>query len=239
VFLFDFIFHFFVYDFDCSVFAFINISLVLYNMLFRFPPMHFYRIFIFLQLLSPLIVVAFLCPGANAVQNKQPFPDIPFKVFSTFIEENFSSKISLATVLMLLFTLNENTDLLNLHQQQQNPQLKKVEQWREISAWIKSLAHEIQIQTTNAKFKTFFKKFDVLHSLPDTEVIDKLGIKLNAFANMLGLKTYGSDEGFTLPYTFQLESTGVPMDLWSLWLVCGVCGRYWIADTEYYISNIM
>ena len=155
--------------------------------------MLFYRIFVFLQLLSPLIVVAFLCPGANAVQNEQPFPDISFKVFNTFIEENFSSKISLATVLMLLFTINDNTDLLNLHQRQQNPQLKRVEQRRELSAWIKSLAREIQIQTTNAKFKTFFKKSDVLHSTPDIEVIDKLGTKLNGFANMLGLKAYGSN----------------------------------------------
>jgi hypothetical protein len=193
VFFFDFFFHFFFYDFDFSVFTLINISLTLYYMLFRFSSMLFYRIFVFLQLLSPLIVVAFLCPGANAVQNEQPFPDISFKVFNTFIEDNFSSKISLATVLMLLFTVNENTDLLNLHQRQQNPQLKRVEQRREISAWIKSLAREIQIQTTNAKFKTFFKKSDVLPSLPETEVIDKLGIKLNAFANMLGLKAYGSD----------------------------------------------
>jgi hypothetical protein len=152
-----------------------------------------YRIFIFLQLLSPLIVVIFLCPGANAVQNEQPFPDITFKVFNTFIEENFSSKISLATVLMLLFTINENTDLLNLHQRQQNPQLKGVEKRMELGAWIKSLAREIQLQTTDAKFKTFFKQSDGLKSLPDTEVITKLGTKLNNFANMLGLKAYGSD----------------------------------------------
>ena len=116
MFFFDFFFHSFVYDFDFSVFTLINILLALYYMLFRFPSMLFYRIFVFFQLLSPLIVVAFLCPGANAVQNEQPFPDISFKVFNTFIEENFSSKISLATVLMLLFTVNENTDLLNLHQ---------------------------------------------------------------------------------------------------------------------------
>ena len=71
MFFFDFISNFFFYNFDFSVFAFVNILLALYNMLFRFPPMLFYRIFVFLQLLSPLIVVAFLCPGANAVQNEQ------------------------------------------------------------------------------------------------------------------------------------------------------------------------
>ena len=143
-------------------------------------------------MLSPLIVVIFLCPGANAVQNEQPFPDVTFKVFNTFIEENFTSKISLATVLMLLFTINKNTDLLNLHQRQQNPQLKEVEKRMELGAWIKSLAHEIQIQT-DAKFKMFFKQSDGLKSLPDTEVINRLRTKLNNFATMLGLKAYGSD----------------------------------------------
>ena len=156
-----------------------------------------YWIFGFLQLLGPLlgplIVVILLCPGANAVQNEQPFPNITFKVFNTFIEENFSSKISLATVLMLLFTVNENTDLLNLHQRQKNPQLKGGETRIELSAWIKSLAREIQVQTTEAKFKTFFKTSDAFKSLPDTEVISKLGTKLNNFADMLGLNPYGSD----------------------------------------------
>lgn len=121
----------FFYNFDFSVSAFVKIWLVLYHMLFRLASTLGYCFSGFLQLLGPflgpLIVVIFLCPGANAVQNEQPFPNITFKVFNTFIEENFSSKISLATVLMLLFTVNENTDLLNLHQHQKNPQLKGVE----------------------------------------------------------------------------------------------------------------
>jgi len=57
------------------------------------------------------------------MQNEQAFPDISFKVFNDFVTQNFSSKITLATLLMLLFTTVENTDLLNPHQCQQNPQL--------------------------------------------------------------------------------------------------------------------
>jgi hypothetical protein len=74
------------------------------------------HLFGILQMLSPLIVFLFLCPGANTAQKETPFPDITFQAFNKFIEQNFSSKITLSTVLMLLFTITENTDLLNLHQ---------------------------------------------------------------------------------------------------------------------------
>ena len=80
-------------------------------------------IFYIVQMLGPLMVLIFLCPGVNALENEQAFPDIPFKLFNEFVAQNFSSKITLATVLMLFFTMTENTDLLNLHQCQQNPQL--------------------------------------------------------------------------------------------------------------------
>ena len=66
-------------------------------------------------MLGPLMVVMFLCPGANAMQSEQAFPDISFKVFNDFTAQNFSSKIILATVLMLLSIMMENTDLLNLY----------------------------------------------------------------------------------------------------------------------------
>ena len=104
-------------------------------------------------MLSPFMVLLFLCPGANAMQNQQAFPDVSFKVFNEFIAQNFSSKITLTTVLMLLFTMVENTDLLNLHRRQQNPQLSGENQVN-LSSWIKSLAREVEKQTPKPKFKT-------------------------------------------------------------------------------------
>jgi hypothetical protein len=50
----------------------------------------------------------------TAASNVQPFPNIPFSVFSKFVEDNFISTVSLSTVLMVLFTVTENTDLLSL-----------------------------------------------------------------------------------------------------------------------------
>src|SRR6266498_4670939 len=114
------------------------------------------------QMLNPFIVVMFMCPGAAAVQSEHAFPDIPFKAFNTFVEQNFSSKIMLTTVLMLLFTMTENTDLLNLHQRQQHPQLSD-ENKVDLSSLIKSLGHEVQKQTTGPKFKTLFKKSETLN----------------------------------------------------------------------------
>ena len=68
-----------------------------------------------------LLIFAVFCPIATTAR-LDTFPDITFKVFSDFISNNFSSKISLATVLTVLFTLTINPDLFNLHCHQQNPQ---------------------------------------------------------------------------------------------------------------------
>jgi len=143
-------------------------------------------------MLSPLMVLMFLCPGAIAVQNEHPFPDVTFKVFNAFVEQNFSSKITLTTVLMLLFTLTENTDLLNLHQRQQNPELSD-EKGVDLSSWMKSLAREVQKQTMATKFKTLFKTSETLNVIPDNQVITRVGTKLNGLADILGLKSFGSD----------------------------------------------
>ena len=118
------------------------------------------HLFTILQMLGPLIVVMFLCPGANAMRSEQAFlADISFKVFNNFVAQNFSSKITLATVLILFFTMVKNTDLLNLHQCQQNPQLPDENQVN-LSSWIKSLACEVEKQTPKPKLKTV-RKFEV------------------------------------------------------------------------------
>ncbi|KAF8807100.1 hypothetical protein BYT27DRAFT_7018367, partial [Phlegmacium glaucopus] len=51
----------------------------------------------------------------TAAPTQNEFPDITFKFFNDFVATNFSSKVSLATVLLVLFSLTDNPDLLNLH----------------------------------------------------------------------------------------------------------------------------
>ena len=44
-----------------------------------------------------------------------PFPDILFSDFSQLIEDQFGTEITLTTVLIILFSLTNNPELLNLH----------------------------------------------------------------------------------------------------------------------------
>jgi len=77
-----------------------------------------------LPLFGTLIGILLFCPSVQAAGVESAFPNLSFEMFSAFIQSTFSPKKSLSTVLMLLFTLNENTNLLNLHAPNQNPQFK-------------------------------------------------------------------------------------------------------------------
>ena len=83
-------------------------------------------IIVFLLLLDLLsmcfhsLPVLFICilastPLVLATSPTMPFPNIPFSEFSEFINSQFSSGISLATVLTLVFSLMENPEFLNQH----------------------------------------------------------------------------------------------------------------------------
>jgi hypothetical protein len=85
------------------------------------------------------IMVLFLIPGVAAQAEQSPFPDIPFKLFGNFVKENFSSKITLSQVLLMLFTITDNPDLLSLHARQQNPEYPD-ETHSSDSGWIRGLA---------------------------------------------------------------------------------------------------
>ena len=61
-----------------------------------------------------ILMLFICCPDVHAKVIQEIFPNMIFEVFSAFITDNFGPKISLSIVLMLLFTLNENTDLLNM-----------------------------------------------------------------------------------------------------------------------------
>jgi hypothetical protein len=54
-------------------------------------------------------------PLVSAVPDESQFPNISFKLFNKFVQDNFSSKITLSQVLLVLFTLTDNHDILNLH----------------------------------------------------------------------------------------------------------------------------
>src|ERR1700691_321472 len=79
-----------------------------------------------------------LLPVVSAAPNDDPFSGITFKAFSEFVEQHFSSRISSTTVLVVLFTMTNNSDLLNLHAHQQHPLPN--ERMQMISGWLQLVA---------------------------------------------------------------------------------------------------
>ena len=77
-----------------------------------------------LPVMFKLWVAITYIPLVTSAPQTQGFPDVPFYIFSNFIQDTFSSNVSLATVLLVLFSLTENTELLSLHARQQNPKFK-------------------------------------------------------------------------------------------------------------------
>jgi hypothetical protein len=107
-----------------------------------------------LDSISGFFMVILLClPTVAASSGQQPFPDITFKVFSDFVSQNFSSRISLATVLLVLFSLTENPDLLNLHSCQKTSLLDG-ENKQSTSGWIKAPARVVFSSPVKSSFFT-------------------------------------------------------------------------------------
>ena len=115
------------------------------------------------------VLLACLLPVVSATPNDDPFSGITFRAFSEFVEQHFSSRISLTTVLVVLFTMTNNSDLLNLHARQQHP--LPDEHLQMISGWLKALARNLvkiqdnfSKQLTICQILTMTKRMLVLQS---------------------------------------------------------------------------
>ena len=139
------------------------------------------------QVLWLLLVFGFL-PTTVAISGsgEHPFPELTFKVFSDFIFKHFSSKVSLATVLLVLFTITDNPELLSLHARQQNPEYSD-EKSQQVSGWMKALANAMTNQLEE-KTETLFKKSE--WSLNEDHIVFALGKKLDGLAKLLDLFPY-------------------------------------------------
>jgi hypothetical protein len=133
-------------------------------------------------------------PTASATPTTSPFASISFSAFSEFIEKQFSSKISLATVLTPLSTMAENTDLLNLHAQQQNP-CQPGEMKQTITGWIKALSCILE-QELRDEFHMLFQKSKGRPHLSSDAVTHSISKKLDAMSKILGLYPYNKFSWF-------------------------------------------
>ena len=135
------------------------------------------------------ITFAFMnIPMVSASSNQQPFPDITFYAFSQIVDEHFSSKVSLATVLSVLLTITSNTDLLNLHSRQQNPQQLE-ERKHLLTGWITALACGVQ-EKLGERADTLLRERDTRTLLTPDRVTSCIALKLDALAKGLHLAPY-------------------------------------------------
>ncbi|KAJ8701364.1 hypothetical protein PTI98_000160 [Pleurotus ostreatus] len=100
------------------------------------------------MVLSVLFLLGLL-PCATAAPLEDPFPDIRFADFAKVIKLTFGENISLATVLMLLFSITTNTDILNLHGQQRavSSNNQVVTSW--MAAFVCAIKDKLQVDVSD------------------------------------------------------------------------------------------
>ena len=146
-----------------------------------------------LQFLLWISIILSILPVVTALPKEDPFPDISFKIFSQFIQDNFSAKISLSTVLVILFSMTDNPDLLNLHSRQQNPKCTG-EKRVTVSSWMKCLADTMDKKLYMQQNIRLLKKSD---HVTDTKIrVNHIGLKLDALAKLLCLNPYDDNGQF-------------------------------------------
>jgi len=132
-----------------------------------------------------------LLPVVSAAPNDDPFSGMTFRAFSEFVEQNFSSRISLTTVLVVLFTMTNNSDVLNLHARQQHP--IGDERLQMISGWLKALARALD-GNLGQDTERLFKTTENLSELNNDQRNSAIAIKLNSLYKLLDLSPY-DDKG--------------------------------------------
>ena len=161
-----------------------------------------------MALLFKFAIFATFIPLVSATPQTQPFPNVPFKVFSTFVEQSFSSQVSLATVLLVLFSLTENPELLTLHARQQNPEYVG-EHKMVASGWMRALSRAMMHQL-KSDIETLFLE----REFPEEEnkQVAKLCNKLDNLATILNLTPYdhrNKFKGNLLPVSYNAIQ-GIP-----------------------------
>ena len=141
-----------------------------------------------------VIIVTLCCVPVVSAKGEQPFPDITFKMFNRFVEDHFSSTVSLSVVLMTLFTVTENVDLLSLHFRQRNAESKR-QRSTVATGWIRCLGHALngRLRETNSHL---LKESELHDGMTTEKVAIALGLKIDALAKLLGLYPYKSNGRF-------------------------------------------
>ncbi|KIL55550.1 hypothetical protein M378DRAFT_90762 [Amanita muscaria Koide BX008] len=120
---------------------------------------------------------------AAASKDHQHFPSIPFSVFNKFVEDNFVSTVSLSTVLMVLFTVTENTDLLSFRQRSAEHDSEKS---TAATGWIRNLGAAVKRRLDKDQ-ASLLGENEMDEDSSEQKVFIAMGMKLDALARVLGL----------------------------------------------------
>ncbi|TFK34205.1 hypothetical protein BDQ12DRAFT_613893, partial [Crucibulum laeve] len=140
-----------------------------------------------------ILGLAFL-PSVSALPLEQSFPEISFQVFSNFVLDNFNSDISLSTVLLVLFTMTNNTALLNLSARAQHPVLKG-ETTPTTNGWIKALAYALNKHLKD-NTNSLLTAEDISIKMSSKQLTTCISRKLNKLSQVLQLSSYNSKKQF-------------------------------------------
>jgi CxC5 like cysteine cluster associated with KDZ transposases len=147
---------------------------------------------VFTSIGAPLPLALLFIPHVVASPELGSFPSITFKDFSDFILGKFGPTISLTTVITLLLSITNNTELVSLH-------FKQSEKGGS-TAWMKCLARAIKERLGPDSTQTLFSEFE-LSILETTTTRDSdeisLATKLSEFAQILELYPYNNRQKFT------------------------------------------
>jgi hypothetical protein len=130
-----------------------------------------------------LVLLMALLPVVSATPNEDPFSGITFRAFSEFIEQNFSSRTTLTTVLVVLYTMTNNSNLLNLHARQQHPLQNECMQL--ISGWLKALAHALD-ETLGQDTTKLFQATENVSSFDSDQRNTAIATKLDGLLKRMG-----------------------------------------------------
>ena len=126
-------------------------------------------------------------PTTLAKSAASPFPNPTFQAFSKFILATFSSDISLTTTLLILLSLVNNPELLNLHARQTHPVYEN-EKTTRASGWMKTLARGLQVRL-NGNLDGIFQSTQYID---DKNRTTEFALKLDKMTCFLHLTPYKS-----------------------------------------------
>jgi len=133
------------------------------------------------------MMLLLLSPAVYASPEPGTFPNVPFNVFNAFVSKNFNSNIPLSAVLLIFFTLIENTNLLNLHSRQKIKVLAG-EKNTQATGWMKFLSRALYDRMSKQNIEEMlFTSSELLQFTEEEERITPLSVKLDELAIALNL----------------------------------------------------